>query len=124
MVTKSSLMQPLRPAVWLVNLFAPFEQSKSVLGDLLEEFSDLASKFGVASARRWFWRQSVKSVAQLIRSAFPGAPWLTAIPVVGGYQLSFRGGRNWSALIAGRRLPLKALKSEVVSHWNFAGIKS
>ena len=52
-MTKPSFVQPPRFAVWLVNLFTPCEQSDSILGDLLEEFSGLASKSGMAFARRW-----------------------------------------------------------------------
>jgi hypothetical protein len=89
MVTKSSLIQPPRLAVWLVNLFTPYEQSESILGDLLEEFSDLASKSGMAFARRWYWRQSVRTVAHLIGSGFRGGPWQIAAAVVGGFLLYF-----------------------------------
>jgi hypothetical protein len=89
MMTRVSVTQPPRLAVWLVNLFTPFEQSESIPGDLLEEFSDLSSKSGVPSARRWYWRQSAKTVAQLIRSGFRVAPWLTAGATVGGYLLGW-----------------------------------
>ncbi len=87
MMTKPSLVQPPRLAVWLVNLFTPYEQSESILGDLLEEFSDLASKSGDALARYWFWRQSVKTVAHLIATGFLVVPWLIAGTVVGGWLL-------------------------------------
>lgn len=91
MVTKS-LIQPPRLAVWLMNLFAPYEQSESILGDLLEEFADLASKSDGASARRWYWRQSVKSIGQLICSGFRAASWLIAVTVVGGFLLAWAQG--------------------------------
>jgi len=87
MMTKPSLVQPPRLAVWLVNLFTPYEQSESILGDLFEEFSDLASKSREALARRWFWRQSVKTVAHLIAIGFLVVPWLIAGTVVGGWLL-------------------------------------
>jgi hypothetical protein len=51
-MTKASLVQPPRLAVWLVNLFTPYEQAESIPGDLFEEFSAVAPKSGVASARR------------------------------------------------------------------------
>ena len=101
MVTKSSLIQPPRLAVWLVNLFTPYEQSNSILGDLLEEFSDLASKSGMAFARRWYWRQSVRTVAHLIGSGFRAGPWQIAGVVVVGFLLSFFcGGRLEEAVVA------------------------
>lgn len=101
MVTKSSLIQPPRLAVWLVNLFTPYEQSDSILGDLIEEFSDLASKSGMAFARRWYWRQSVRTVAHLIGCGFRGGPWQIAGVVVGGFLLYFFcGGRLEEAVVA------------------------
>lgn len=101
MVTKSSLVQPPRLAVWLVNLFTPYEQSESILGDLLEEFSDLAVKSGMAFARRWYWRQSVRTVAHLIGSGFRGGPWQIAGAVVVGFLLYFLcGGRLEEAVVA------------------------
>jgi hypothetical protein len=89
MVTKASLIRPPRLAVWLVNLFTPYEQSESIQGDLLEEFADLASKSGGVSARRWYWRQSVKSTARLICTGFRVASWLIAVTVVGGFLLAW-----------------------------------
>jgi hypothetical protein len=35
------------------------------LGDLLEEYSYLAPKSGVTFARRWYRRQTVKTIAHL-----------------------------------------------------------
>ncbi|MGC1415524.1 MAG: permease prefix domain 2-containing transporter [Candidatus Acidiferrum sp.] len=78
---------PPRMAVWLVDLFTPNKQNESILGDLLEEFSELASKTGVAFARRWYWRQSIKTVAHLVITGFFDAPWLIACNVVGGWVL-------------------------------------
>jgi hypothetical protein len=86
-MTKSSVVQPPRLAVWLVNLFIPYEQTESILGDLLEEFSDLALKSDVAFARRWYWRQSVKTIGHLIGSGFRSAPWRIAGAVLIGFLL-------------------------------------
>jgi hypothetical protein len=86
-MTKPSVVQPPRLAVWLVNLFTPYEQAESIPGDLLEEFSDLALKSEVAFARRWYWRQSVKTIGHLIRSGFRSAPWTIAGAVLLGRLL-------------------------------------
>jgi hypothetical protein len=48
MTSQASLVQPPRVAAWLVDLFTPGEQAESILGDILEEFSDVATKSGVA----------------------------------------------------------------------------
>lgn len=55
--------RPPRIAAWLVELFVSVEQAESILGDLHEEFSDVASKSGVVAARRWYWRQSINTLA-------------------------------------------------------------
>jgi hypothetical protein len=85
-MTRADLVQPPLMATWLVNLFAP-PQEESIVGDLLEEFSRLASKSGAAFARRWYWRQAVNTIAHLFGAAFRDAPWSTSAAVVGGFFL-------------------------------------
>lgn len=86
-------VQPPRIAVWLIRLFAVGEEAESMLGDLLEEFSLLASKSGVPTARNWYWRQTLKTVPRLAGFAFRTAPWVTVTAVVGGLLLRFLVGR-------------------------------
>lgn len=90
-MTKPSFAQPPRLAVWLVNLFTPYEQAESIPGDLLEEFSDLALKSGPTFAGRWYWRHSVKTVAYLIGSGFRVAPWRIVGAVLMGHLLLWYG---------------------------------
>jgi hypothetical protein len=87
MTSQADFVQPPRIATWLVNLFAPAEEGESILGDLLEEFSHLASKSGGAVARSWYWRQTVKTIAHLVGSGLRGASWSTTAAVVGGFLL-------------------------------------
>jgi hypothetical protein len=87
MTSQPHFVQPPHVAVWLLNLFALGEEAESIQGDLLEEFSLLASKSGVASARRWYWRQTMKTVPQLAGVGFRTAPWMTTAAVVGGFLL-------------------------------------
>ena len=48
---------------------------------------------GVAFASRWYWRQTVKTIAQLAGAGFRGAPWSTTAAVVGGlFLMHFVGG--------------------------------
>jgi hypothetical protein len=91
MISQSTPVRPPRIASWLVELFAPGEHAGSILGDLLEEFSDLASKSDIVSARRWYWRQSATTVAHLIGPGFRIAPWSTTATVVGGVLLLWFG---------------------------------
>jgi hypothetical protein len=85
-MTQASFHPP-RVAAWLIELFTPYEQSESIPGDLLEEFSELAAKSGAAYARQWFWRQTVPTISHLVRSGFQSAPWSTAGVVLGGLLL-------------------------------------
>lgn len=87
MMSRSAFVQPPLLATWLINLFTPADDPESILGDLLEEFSELASKSGVAFARRWFWRQTIRTIAHLAGSGFRAAPWSTTAAVVGGFLL-------------------------------------
>ena len=87
MTSQADFVRPPRIASWLVNLFTPAEETESILGDLHEEFSQLASKSGVAVARSWYWRQTVKTVAHLVGNGFRVAPWSTTAAVVGGFLL-------------------------------------
>jgi len=87
MTTEAQFVQPPRIAVWLISLFALAEDAESILGDLLEEFSLLASKSGVGAARSWYWRQTIKTIPRLAGFGIRTAPWLTAGAVAGGFLL-------------------------------------
>jgi hypothetical protein len=87
MTSTAGFIQPPRIASWFLNLFTLPDEEESILGDLLEEFSLLASKSGVTFARSWYWRQAVKTIAHLFATAFRVAPWSTTAAVVGGFLL-------------------------------------
>jgi hypothetical protein len=93
MTSQLDSVQPPLIAVWLIRLFAFAEGAESILGDLLEEFSLLASKSGVSTARNWYWRQTIKTVPRLAGFAFRTAPWAIVTAVVGGLVLRFLVGR-------------------------------
>jgi hypothetical protein len=76
--------QPPRMAVWLLVLFAPAEQTESMLGDLLEEFSSLVRTSGLGLARRWYWRQTLNSIQHACVGALRAAPLLMVVAVVAG----------------------------------------
>jgi hypothetical protein len=100
-MTESFSFQPPLIARWLIDLFATPEQAESILGDLLEEFSDLASKSGVASARRWYWWQSVRTIAHLFHAEFRGGPpWAIGSVLVGFFFMNsfFVGFLEWATL--------------------------
>ncbi len=87
MSSQKEVVQPPRIAAWLVTLFTTGGEAESVLGDLLEEFSHVASKSGVASARRWYWRQTAGTIAHLVGAGFRTAPWTITAAVAGGFLL-------------------------------------
>lgn len=87
MTSESRLVGPPRFAEWLLTLFALDDQAEPILGDLLEEFNLRASKSGGPFARRWYWRQTFKTVLQLAILGFRTAPWLTTAAVAGGFFL-------------------------------------
>jgi hypothetical protein len=101
MTRQAYFVRAPRVAGWLVDLFASHGQAESMSGDLQEEFSDVASKSGVAVAHRWYWRQSVKSIPHLIGTEFRVAPRLIISTVLGG----------WLLLALGDSLPVRAINA-------------
>jgi hypothetical protein len=87
MMSQEFSVHPPRIATWLIGLFTSDHEAEAIPGDLLEEFSHLASKSGVAIARRWYWRQTGKTITHLAGGAFRSAPWFMAAVVVGGFLL-------------------------------------
>jgi hypothetical protein len=101
MTSQSALAHPPRVASWLVELFAPAEHAESMLGDLSEEFSGLASKSGLASARRWYRWQSAKTIVHLFGTGLRIAPWSIVGIILGGFFLLPFGMRFPEPLIVG-----------------------
>lgn len=87
MTTQENLARPPSIAEWLINLFATGTESEPLVGDMLEEFLHLASESGIAFARRWYWRQTWKTVTHLVGKAYRTAPWSMAVTVIGGLLL-------------------------------------
>jgi hypothetical protein len=85
MTSPSFSTQPPRLAVWLVNLFTVADNAEAIMGDLLEEFSQIAHQAGVVFARRWYWRQALKTIVHLVYTAYRAAPWTTSAGVAGGF---------------------------------------
>jgi hypothetical protein len=85
MTSPSFSLQPPRLAVWLINLFTVPDNEEAIIGDLLEEFSQIAHRAGVVFARRWYWRQTLKTIVHLIYAAYRAAPWSTSAGVAAGF---------------------------------------
>lgn len=99
-MTEKDFIQPPRIANWLISLFASGKEAEPLLGDMLEEFSQLTSESNVVFARRWYWRQTRKTVTRLIGSAFCAAPRSMAATIVVGLLLSGRSGTLERAILA------------------------
>ena len=82
MMSQDFSVQPPRIATWLIGLFTSDNEAEAIPGDLLEEFSHLASKAGVAIARRWYWRQTGKTITHLAGGAFRSAPRAPELAIV------------------------------------------
>jgi hypothetical protein len=94
MTSQPQFVQPPRIAVCLISLVALAEEAEVILGDLLEEFSLLASKSGVPTARAWYWRQTIKTVPRLAGCALRTAPWIVVTALVVGLVMRLIVG--WS----------------------------
>ncbi len=102
MKAQSRFVRPPRIAEWLLKLFTSLEEDdEEIIGDLLEEFSQHASRSGIALARSWYWRQTVKSLVHLAGAGFRSAPWSTAALVIAGFLLRrFASGLPEQAIAA------------------------
>jgi hypothetical protein len=94
-----SVLGPSRLAVWLIVLFGPGQQGQAVLGDLLEEYSLLRKKQGVPAANRWFWAQTLRTIAYLIGSEFRSAPLTITAAAIGGFFLRWYVSRSLNPTI-------------------------
>jgi hypothetical protein len=78
MTAARSHSQPPRLATRFVALFASPEDGEAMLGDLAEEFPAIASEKGDARARRWYWRQCIRTAAHIVFGSMRARPWWTA----------------------------------------------
>lgn len=88
MISDKDFGRPPFIATWLVSRFVTGKEAESLVGDLFEEFSSIASTSGIASAQRWYWRQAGKTVAHLAAGTLRSAPFFIAATVIGGLLLN------------------------------------
>lgn len=75
-------MMPPQIASWLIVLFVPQNEAQEIQGDLLEECLRLASQSGAGAARRWYWSQTIKTVAAMFFDGFRAAQSMIAVIAV------------------------------------------
>jgi|SRR5690242_3699504 len=86
------IAQPPRIAVWLAGLFIVEEQTGVQQQEILDErFSDMASRCGTGPARRWYWKQSAKTIAGHVARGFRTAPLLIVGVAFSGAFLLYLG---------------------------------
>ena len=83
-MSQTSTVQPPGLAAWV---FRPPSQCEAISGDLLEEFTMAVSTSDSGGARRWYWRQIIKTIAHLMSAEFRTSPWAIAATAFGGYLL-------------------------------------
>lgn len=87
-MSQVQIVQPPRIATWLVDLFITEERTR-MQEQILDQFSDMASTRGIGCARRWYWKQSAKTIAGHIARGFRTAPLLIVGVVFGGAFLLY-----------------------------------
>ena len=123
MTTRPVEFQPPRAAAWLVGVCASPDESDAVLGDLREEFVDVAGREGVAAARRWYWRQALRSSGHLTFGPFRQRPWRMA--GAGVLALLPTWPLAWLTKVAAEALVVRVDVYDVVSaaaFWQMAGL--
>ena len=76
--------EPPKWGEYLLYFFLPKKDREHIPGDLAEEYNTiLVPKFGLASARRWYWKQVFTSVWPVV------GPRLGGLLAVGGLALSW-----------------------------------
>ena len=86
MNARPKLDRPPQLGTWLVSLFAEGEERELIAGDLSEEYLERAAQGGRAAARRWYWRQILRSLPHLVGSAFRTAPWRIGSAIILGFE--------------------------------------
>jgi len=109
MTSHNSPARPPRIASWVIGMFAYREQAEAIDGDLLEEFSEINVSKGASVARRWYWKQSLKTSAHLFWTAFRSAPGLIAVTTIGAFLF----------LWATQSLPVRLVYSLLELHSDF-----
>jgi len=73
-LTEMTRPRPPRLAVWLLHTLALKDVRDDVLADMADRFAALSERHGSRSARRWYWRQVVGSLAPAARRALSDLP--------------------------------------------------
>ncbi len=70
---------PPRSATWLLGLFLPQHDKEMLTGDLVEEYTLLASTLQPRDASRWYWNQVARSAAPMLWANIRRGLWLKTL---------------------------------------------
>ena len=67
---KKKTANPPRLAEGLLRFCNRRDDSYSLIGDIQEEFTEIADSKGIRAARRWYWKQTLRSIPTLLKDSF------------------------------------------------------
>ncbi len=79
MVTRKRTRHPPKAATALLALVTSPSDRAYLMGDLVEEFHDIATERGVDGASRWYWSQALRSAGPLFVSRLTSEQWTRSI---------------------------------------------
>lgn len=80
---------PPRLGLSLLKVLLSSDEYDAAVGDVIEEFTDRARVSGVTTARRWFWRQTWKTIGHFLLGQFRETPVVTAATIVAALLLLY-----------------------------------
>jgi hypothetical protein len=97
MTSQGVATDPPKLAAWLVELTTWREECDAILGDLAEEFTEMARRGDALASRRWYWHQAGRTIWQLTVSPLWMRPAATAMIAMMGISLARAFGPLTSA---------------------------
>ena len=86
------MREPPRLALRLLDRRLPEADRESLVGDLVEAFTERAERHGAAAARRWFWRQTALALLHFAFRRAPRAPEPPGDPAMTSFLSNVRFG--------------------------------
>ena len=120
------MSRPPRFAQWLVakTLSEHSGEREAVLGDMAEEFGDIAERSGAQNARAWYWQQTLRSLSpnlirawthrSVLRNHHPSGAFMNSLLLDLRYGLRMLGRRRMVTLVAVGSLVIGIALSAVV----------
>lgn len=72
-MNERSKYKPPKAARWLLAAVANYDEKKAILGDLQEEYAEMAEKKGIVRAKLWYWILVLISLPSFFRQIYYGS---------------------------------------------------